>query len=388
LEVTAQNILQLELCGFCLLALAIVWLSGDRRARWEAEPDLLLFRSLLLSTASMLVATALVLLFDGKPGPSCRAALVASNAAYYSLHAFPIPLAILYADYQLFRDRGRLRRLLPPLLAVVCAIVASALLSPLFGLVFGVGADNRSSPGPLFPLFIASQFLLSLFLIVHIVRNRNRVNRRVYAALLFYPFPMLFAATLQTVFGGLILLWPTMTLFVLSLAFNVESRRAKTDFLTGAANRRSLDEELERRVESSRAGRLLCGLLLDIDSFKGINDSLGHEVGDRALEDVSELLHDSVRVEDYVARMGGDEFVVLAYSREPEWIEGLVGRIEAAVRGLNESGRRPYRLSLSIGRSVYDPDAPASGRAMSGPGFLALLDADMYRRKEGKKARA
>lgn len=385
MEVTAQNVLQLELCGFCLLVVAIVWFSGERRGR--AEPDLALFRALLLSTASMLLATALVLLFDGKPGSFCRAALMASNTAYYSLHAFPLPLAILYADYQLFRDRGRLSRFLPPLLTVVCAIVASALLSPLFGLVFGLGADNRSSHGPLYPLFIATQFLLSLFLIAHIAGNRKRVSRKVFVTLFSYPFPMLLAAVLQTVFGGLILLWPTMTLFVLTLAFNVESRRAKTDFLTGAANRRSLDEELERRVESSRAGRLLCGLLLDIDSFKGINDSLGHEAGDRALEDVSGLLHDSVRVEDYVARMGGDEFVVLAYSREPSWIEGLVARIEDAIRDLNESGRRPYRLSLSIGRSVYDPTASApAGQAMSGPGFLALLDADMYRRKEDKKS--
>jgi diguanylate cyclase (GGDEF)-like protein len=387
LEITAQNILQFELCGFCLIVVAIVWLSGDRRGRARAEPDLILFHALLLSTASMLVATALVLLFDGKPGSFCRAASMASNAAYYALHAFPIPLAILYADYQLFRDRGRLRRLLAPLGLIVCVLVALALLSPLFGLIFDLGAGNRSSHGPLFPLFIASQFTLSLFLIAHIVLNRKRVSRRVFLALFSYPFPMLLAAALQTMFGGLVLLWPTMALFLLTLAFNVESRHAKTDFLTGAANRRSLDEELARRVEPSRAGRMLCGLLLDIDSFKAINDGFGHEAGDRALEDVSGILHASVRVEDYVARMGGDEFVVLAHSREPSGIEGLVGRIEEAIRDLNESGRRPYRLSLSIGRYVYDPAAADPARpSMSGPEFLALLDSDMYRRKEDKKS--
>jgi diguanylate cyclase (GGDEF)-like protein len=383
LEITAQNILQLELCGFCLIALAIVWFSGDRRRHSRAELDVILFYALLLSTASMLFVTALVLLFDGKPGSLCRSAFIASNVAYYALHAFPIPLAILYADYQLFRDRGRFRRLLRPLLLIVCAIVALAFLSPRFGLVFRVGADNRSSRGPLFPLFTASQFLLALFLIAHIARNRKRLSRRVFTALLSYPFPMLLAAALQTIFGDLILLWPTMALFVLTLAFNVESRHAKTDFLTGAANRRSLDEELERRIESSRAGMTLSGLLLDIDSFKEINDSFGHEVGDRALEDVSGILHASVRVEDHVARMGGDEFVVLADSREPLGMEGLVRRIESAVRALNESGQRPYRLSLSIGRAVCDSE----GRGMTAPEFLAILDADMYRRKEDKKPR-
>jgi diguanylate cyclase (GGDEF)-like protein len=225
-----------------------------------------------------------------------------------------------------------------------------------------------------------SQFLLSAFLIWHIIRNRKKTNRRVFTILVIYPFPMVIAAALQTAFYGLTLHWPTMTLFLVTVAFNIENRRSRTDFLTGTANRRSLDEELERRIESSKSGRKLCGLLLDIDSFKEINDRFGHEAGDRALEDVANILLASVRVDDHVARMGGDEFVVLADSKEPLKTDELVGRIEASIERLNDSRQRPYRLSLSIGRSIYDPET-----RWTGANFLAILDSDMYARKRRKQ---
>ena len=120
--------------------------------------------------------------------------------------------------------------------------------------------------------------------------------------------------------------------------------------------------------------------MIDLDYFKSINDRFGHEAGDRALEDAAKILLASVRVDDMVARLGGDEFVVLADSKESAALEELVARIERAVESHNGTSRRPYRLSLSIGRAVYDPKA---GR--SAADFLAVLDADMYARKNLKK---
>ena len=120
------------------------------------------------------------------------------------------------------------------------------------------------------------------------------------------------------------------------------------------ANRRSLDEELERRVESIRPGTTLCGLMIDLDDFKSINDRFGHEAGDRALEDVAKLLLASVRVDDMVARLGGDEFVVLADIKESAALEDLVERIERSVEHHNASVQRRYHLSLSIGRAIFD----------------------------------
>jgi diguanylate cyclase (GGDEF)-like protein len=88
----------------------------------------------------------------------------------------------------------------------------------------------------------------------------------------------------------------------------------------------------------------------------------------------------SVRVEDLVARMGGDEFVVLLDSADIGALEEMVKRIELAIEKHNNSANRPYRLSLSIGRANFDPELDKTAA-----GFLSRLDADMYRRKRQRK---
>jgi diguanylate cyclase (GGDEF)-like protein len=191
---------------------------------------------------------------------------------------------------------------------------------------------------------------------------------------------MLIAALTQILVFGLVLLWPSLTLFLVAAAANIDNRRSRLDHLTGTANRRSLDEELENRIASLRPGWNLCGLLMDVDDFKPINDKFGHDAGDRALEDVGSLLMSSVRVEDLVARMGGDEFVVLLDSADVGALEEMVRRVETAIEKHNAGANRPYRLSLSIGRALFDPETDKTAAD-----FLSRLDADMYRRKRQRK---
>jgi diguanylate cyclase (GGDEF) domain len=376
-----QNAYQLQCYFFCLVCLLILWLACDRRRRSREDPDTRIYRAMIASTFALIVCDSVGLLFEGRPGGLARVVVIASNTAYFTIHALPIPLAILYADYQLFRDRKRIERISRRLAILVAAIMAAAILTPFFGLIFFVDESNNYVRGPLFFCYAGLQFLLSACLIAHILRNRKRVSRRIFIVLAAYPIPMVVAAGLQTAFQDLTLLWPTMTLFLVTVAFNIENRRSKTDYLTGTANRRSLDEELERRVKACDAEHRLFGLLMDIDGFKSINDELGHEAGDRALEDVAAILLDSVRVEDLVARMGGDEFVVLASSGGSFDLEGLSRRVELTLERLNDTGRRPYTLALSIGRAEYDYRAAPGAAA-----FLSLLDADMYARKKERGA--
>ena len=88
---------------------------------------------------------------------------------------------------------------------------------------------------------------------------------------------------------------------------------ARIDVLTGLANRRAFDEELERRLsEKSRTGTDFCVSILDIDFFKEINDNYGHLAGDKILaEGVAEVIRNSKRTMDLAARYGGDEFVII-----------------------------------------------------------------------------
>jgi diguanylate cyclase (GGDEF)-like protein len=100
----------------------------------------------------------------------------------------------------------------------------------------------------------------------------------------------------------------------LARSFERMQARLRTDRLTGLANREALMQQLKRRIQHARADRRqpqLGVLFIDLNRFKYINDSLGHEAGDRVLQEIAERLRSSVRSEDFVARYAGDEFVIL-----------------------------------------------------------------------------
>ncbi len=136
---------------------------------------------------------------------------------------------------------------------------------------------------------------------------------------------------------------------------------ASTDSLTGIANRRGFDEALGRWLGQARPHFVLA--VLDIDDFKSINDAHGHAVGDDVLRYVAQCLMQSFRSEDVVARVGGDEFAVLASgltSRQAEHrMAGVIGRIAAGAPG---DQNQPLCLpTLSCGLSECAAgDTPAS----------------------------
>ncbi|MGO8693772.1 MAG: diguanylate cyclase domain-containing protein [Rectinemataceae bacterium] len=375
-----ETTLRLQIDGICIAVIAILWLSGERKKFSNPSVDARIYGVLLASTGVMLFLEAIAWLSDGKPGHTARTVVFVANALYYAVHTIPAVSYILYADFQIFRDEKRSSRAARPLVAIAAIVAVAGVLTPFTGVLFIVDTNNMYARGFAFPIFAVLQYGLVGYALGLVIMNVKKMNRRTFVTLLAYPLPMLLASVAQLLDYGLILIWPTTTLFLVASWSNIENHRSKTDYLTGTANRRSLDEELERRVESIRPGTTLCGLMIDLDDFKSINDRFGHEAGDRALEDVAKLLLASVRVDDMVARLGGDEFVVLADIKESAALEDLVERIERSVEHHNASVQRPYHLSLSIGRAIFDPRA---GRAAAD--FLTILDTDMYGRKRAKK---
>ncbi len=137
------------------------------------------------------------------------------------------------------------------------------------------------------------------------------------------------------------------------------ARQAQHDHLTGLPNRSLLEERLERAVATAgRYGRSLAVLFLDLDGFKGVNDTFGHNAGDEVLRQVAQRLGSGLRASDTLARLSGDEFVVLVTEMHRpddarEVAQALLSRLEAPCRVLG----RDVTLSASIGISVYPQDA-------------------------------
>ncbi|MGI9436533.1 MAG: diguanylate cyclase domain-containing protein, partial [Geminicoccaceae bacterium] len=151
---------------------------------------------------------------------------------------------------------------------------------------------------------------------------------------------------------------------------------ALTDPLTGLPNRRGLIEQLGRVVkrEADTAGSSVTAVLfIDLDNFKWINDTYGHEAGDSLLVEVGERLRLCVRVNDFIARLGGDEFAVICYRLESrKEIEHVAQRmIETLEKPFEQGGMQGF-VSASVGIAYVEP-------GMEGPDcILQLADLAMY----------
>ena len=141
-----------------------------------------------------------------------------------------------------------------------------------------------------------------------------------------------------------------------------------TDTLTGCRNRRFFQEVITRELQRHRRyGTPLSILFIDIDRFKVINDTLGHEVGDRVLRDVAAFLLQNIREADYVFRWGGDEFLVLISCGQAEAERArpsAAGGLRRVARARRPAGgRRPeHRLRRSALRNTRRHVAGPGGR--------------------------
>ena len=123
------------------------------------------------------------------------------------------------------------------------------------------------------------------------------------------------------------------------------------DPLTGVLNRRGLTNSLEREVDRRRrSGSDMQALFLDLDDFKKVNDVYGHSIGDEVLQSVSQILRTTVRASDHVARIGGDEFLVILPSTNPEEARPVADKIHQAVSESVITKKFPHlRIGASLG---------------------------------------
>jgi diguanylate cyclase (GGDEF)-like protein/PAS domain S-box-containing protein len=154
-----------------------------------------------------------------------------------------------------------------------------------------------------------------------------------------------------------------------------------TDELTGLYNRRGLVALGEQQLNV--ADRLMKRVLVfyaDLDGLKKVNDSFGHQEGDRLLVATAKILRDVFRKSDIVSRIGGDEFVCMTVDVGDQEAGRILSRLQEKIDGLNAAGDRQYRLSVTVGTTYYDPEAPTTLDDL-----IKRADSAMYELKRQKR---
>lgn len=155
-----------------------------------------------------------------------------------------------------------------------------------------------------------------------------------------------------------------------------------TDQLTGLHNRRGFLTLAEHQLKlSNRSKKGMQLFFADLDGLKWINDKMGHKEGDNALIEVATVLKDAFRSSDIIARMGGDEFAILAIDTSNLNPEILTTRLHKQLEALNNKENRKFRISVSFGCAYYDPEKPSSIDEL-----IAHADKLMYEQKKKKKS--
>ncbi|WP_373485151.1 sensor domain-containing diguanylate cyclase [Acetobacterium malicum] len=151
-------------------------------------------------------------------------------------------------------------------------------------------------------------------------------------------------------------------------------RLSITDKLTQSFNRLKLDETLEQQFESSKGGGVpFAIIILDIDHFKLVNDTYGHQVGDRVLIELVEALHDNVRAGDVVGRWGGEEFLIILPETTLADATVLAERLRQAVAG--HAFSTAGQVTISLGVSAFTTDS-------SPESIVSRADTALYQAKE------
>ena len=155
--------------------------------------------------------------------------------------------------------------------------------------------------------------------------------------------------------------------------------RAVTDELTGVANRREAFNQLEKHIEfAERSGRSLTVSFIDLDGLKMINDNMGHDAGDKFIKTFTEVLKSHIRKYDIIARIGGDEFLIIFPECTLKRAKDVVERIKEEIF----AAEMEFKYDFSFGFSEYN-----SGNKMDVDKMVKIADNAMYQQKIMKKYR-
>ncbi|MCI1722997.1 MAG: GGDEF domain-containing protein [Lachnospiraceae bacterium] len=377
----------IELNLFCILILA--YILYELKANGGEQMSMLAFRRVVVAVLTALAVDCLWELLNGFPGLPARIAEYAVNIIAATQYAFICWIFNFFVitrtggmDFSLknFRRHGILFSS-PILIQFLIAF-----LSVWTGWFFRLDENNRYVPGSLYflqlviPVFYLIGAAVKLKRAIWLSDNRQSAEGY-YTLLSFVIFPL--AGGILTCFiNDAPFVWPMCVISLLIVFASMQKMQVSTDGLTGMNNRAKFDSYLASVTEEKIAPMRLYLFLMDVNSFKSINDQYGHYEGDQALRETSSLLKKVGQDYDvFLARYGGDEFAIVAKLPNPLLVENIREQIRKGFREANAASKRPYEVSVSIGVAEYPKDG-----SMPVSELIAAADRKLYEDKKAYKA--
>ncbi|NLL90993.1 MAG: diguanylate cyclase [Ruminococcaceae bacterium] len=358
--------------------LSLVILFSFKRSMRHGLFELKVFHSMIvLNIIQCFIETAGFLL-DGKTGYGYRALSMGLSTVLFinsSVFAF---LWAVYSDYKLFTDMERIRRIYPFVAIPSALIIIGCLINLATPVFFIIDANNIYQRTNLFFIpYIVTYFYVAYGVII-IYSFRNKVGKNLFLPAIMFMTPIVLGSLLQFFFYGYSFMWLGTAIGMISLFINVQNEATYIDVLSGLFNRQYLNNILSMYDFKRYSAGIPAGIMLDIDSFKNINDRFGHVVGDDAIASAGKILRSVVGNKEVLCRYGGDEFIILMHIKSHKNITDIIDNIKTQTILFNETNEKPYNLDFSIGYGTYDK------KHGSIDDFLKKIDDSMYENKNRK----
>ena len=370
------EVLQLSIYSVFILLFIVVNL---RREYHMLDIKVKIFKYMIYTVLLCIMMDILFISLDGTFYFYSRFVLVYGNAIQYVLTCLTVFLWYLYNEQYIFKDLSHFKKWLPFTSIPLMINMSLSLLSPWLGFFYTITPENIYVRGDLFYIATLTTYFYAIFtvLIIHVYRNKMRKSD--YAPLMFFILPPAFAGIFQTMNFGILLIGPALTFSLLVAFVYIQSKNMELDFLTGLYSRKELEYYVDLLNKRKNSKKQYGGLMIDIDNFKSINDVYGHDAGDRVLREVSDAFQKCFRNTDFVARIGGDEFVAICEIQSYSDLEIIVKRARNQVDMINTFSRFPFLISVSIGFDCWDLKKVAKDE------FMIHIDKKMYFEKDAKK---
>lgn len=379
MSVTALYLEMDIFCGAILIFLLSRMIRGDLQ-----QYSQILYQKLTVCVLMVCLLDATWAVTEGRFFSGARELNLMVNCVYYLLLALGCYYWFLFSENEQGNafTRTRQGRCICALPLVFLSVLDIASFKT--GWVYSTNDLNQWQSGPylLLQLLICDGyiFLTSLKALYKSFHADSTDQHEKFLWLSFYAVPLLVNAMIINLTMEVAITSVTSTFSILMIYIFLQEQHISLDPLTRLNNRYELRRYMHEALKRTQNKGELYLFVMDVDRFKDINDKYGHIEGDKALVRLANALRETGKTFDsFLARYGGDEFIMLYKTAEPAAIKLLIETLNNNLRRLNQTAGSPYELTVSIGYALYQPPLNTAEE------LIAAADEKLYVAKNQKK---
>lgn len=365
--------------GITLILIILFYVLGQGGKRQAMDS---LFLYLVFSVLGILITELGMHTFDGRISSYSRFISTFVASLFYLLAPLPGLFYFLYVDQLHHRWHKIPKHLRTWVIVPMSLYWIFVFMSLSNGYIFYIDGTNTYRRGKWFFVAVLSGlfYVCVSYLQMTVYARRSKLEKSMKSSLVplvyFIPLPACIALVLHLSIQGMEVIGVAMAITMLLIFLQIQNIHANKDYLTSLYNRSLGEQYLQHLFMHKHKGMHVGGMLVDINGFKAINDTFGHDLGDMALQMMARVLKDSFSRDWIICRYGGDEFLIFRELESGRILEESVGNLQRNLAAFNSREDLPVPLTISIGFDSTEDTLLKDWAA-----FIKRLDERMYAQK-------